>query len=301
MSMAANRIKSARSGAARAGHAAAPPIEAASVVALGEAGRVTVRVRAGDGHTRAIEVRVAEIPGYRPTVGDRVLVARVTPAPSEDGEEAYVVAVLHASAAPALVLSDGSRAELVDGALELRDGGGRLLVRYADGAAEVSAPSRDLTLSAPQGRVVIEAGTDVAIAAARDVTHHAGRRVDVGAGVAGAAPQLRVEPIATHVKADRLHVEARSSRVATGEATVLARTIATTAEVLALNVDRYELTANRLVEKARDAFRDVGGLLQQRIGRARVIVDDAYSLYSRRTVLESKEETSIDGKKILLG
>jgi hypothetical protein len=297
MSMAANRLKSARN---RAGHdAPAPPIEAAGVVAVGEAGRVTVRVRAGDGHTRAVEARLAEIPGYRPTVGDRVLVARV--APGEEGEEAYVVAVLHASVAPALMLSDGSRAELVDGGLELRDGAGRLLVRYADGAAEVSAPSRDLTLSAPQGRVVIQAATDVAIDAARDVTQHAGRRVDVGAGASGAAPQLRVEPAATHVKADRLHVDARQSRVATGEATLLARSIATTAEVLALNVDRYELTANRLVEKARDAFRDVGGLLQQRIGRARVIVDDAYSLYSRRTVLESTEETSIDGKKILIG
>jgi Protein of unknown function (DUF3540) len=304
MSMAARSFKSAGTRPDRA----PPPIEPATLVALAEEGRVTVRVSTGDGHTRPLVARLAEIPGYRPTVGDRVLVARIADpdaspdeGPGEVRESAYVVAVIHAAAAPALVLGDGSRAELVEGALELRDGAGRLLVRYADGAAEVSAPSRDLKLSAPHGAVVIEAATDVSIDAARDLAQHAGRRVDVRAGDAGAAPQLRVEPAATRIKADRLHVEARSTCVATGEATLLARSLATTAESLAVNVERYELTATRVVEKARDVFRDVADLLQQRIGRARVMVDDSYALYTGRTVLESKEETSIDGKKILIG
>jgi len=302
--------RSLKSVAART-HRSPPPIEPATVTALGDdreedGRRVTVRVSDGEGHTRPLVVRLAEIPGYRPTVGDRVLVARILEHASsgeggEGGDHAYVVAVIHAAAAPALVLHDGSRAEVVLGALELRDAAGRLLVRYADGAAEVSAPSRDLKLSAPHGAVVIEAATDVSIDAARDLIHRAGRRVDVRAGDAGSAPQLRIEPATTHLKAERLQVEARQTRVATGEATLLARTLATTAESLATNVERYELTATRVVEKARDVFRDVADLLQQRIGRARVVVDDSYALYSRRTVMESTEETSIDGKKILIG
>src|SRR5687767_7834112 len=146
-------------------------------------------------------------------------------------------------AAEFLSLRDGSTAEIVDEALELRDREGRLLVRYVDGTAEISAPSRDLRLSAPNGRVVLDAGTDVAIHASRDLDQRAGRRLDLGAGDPVAEPQLRLEPGQTHVRTARLDVETHVSRVVTGKATVLARSITTTAELLAQNVGKYELTA----------------------------------------------------------
>ncbi len=152
---------------------------------------------------------------------------------------------LHPEDRNELVLADGARARLEDGALELVDRDGRLLVRYRDGNAEIFAPSGDVTLAAPNGRVVLRSGADVAIEAARTVT-----------------------------------VEARS---------------------LVQRVEQYELHAGRLIERARDAFRDVSGLLQSRIGRARSVVEDVYALYSRRTVMVSKHETSVDGERILLG
>jgi hypothetical protein len=96
-------------------------------------------------------------------------------------------------------------------------------------------------------------------------------------------------------------VQAKAGRFAVGQAAVFARVIATTAERIATNADSYELRATRLVEKTRDAFRDVTELAESRIGRARTLVRDVYSLCSGRTVVTSKEETTIDGKKILLG
>ena len=87
----------------------------------------------------------------------------------------------------------------------------------------------------------------------------------------------------------------------TAQATVLAERIATTASVLVQNVERFELTATRIVEKTRDVFRDASNLAQTRVGRARTIVKEAFSLYSRRTWMASTEDTSIDGSKILLG
>ena len=71
--------------------------------------------------------------------------------------------------------------------------------------------------------------------------------------------------------------------------------------MLAHNVGRYELTASTLVEQAREAVRGVEGLLEQRIGRARVFVKETFSMTSRRTQLDSEEDTTIDGKKILIG
>jgi hypothetical protein len=203
--------------------------------------------------------------------------------------------------APVIRLPDGASAQRTGDALELRDAEGRLLVRYANGAAEICAPAGDLTLSAPAGQVVIRSSTDVAIEAARDITHHAARRVAIAAGEAGAPPQIAVEPAQTRVKAERLEVEARVSHAIVGQATLLARQVVTTAERLAHSVDRYELTATRLVETARDAFRDVADLAESRIGRARTLVKGVYSLHARRSVMVSKEETKVDGKKVLLG
>jgi hypothetical protein len=189
-----------------------------------------------------------------------------------------------ATAPPAqevLTLPDGATAALAGDALELRDAGGRLLVRYQDGAAEICAPAGDLTLSAPLGRVVLKAATDVEIEAERDITQRAARRASLKTGA--------------------LAVEARESRLVTGQATILARHIATTAMTLAQSVERYELTATRIVETARDAFHDVKDLCQTRIGRARTLVKGAYSVHARRAIVASKEETKVDGKKVLLG
>ena len=66
-------------------------------------------------------------------------------------------------------------------------------------------------------------------------------------------------------------------------------------------VERFELTAGRLVEKTRDTFREASDLVQTRAGRMRTLVARGYSLLSSRTALTSKRETSIDGSKILLG
>jgi hypothetical protein len=198
-------------------------------------------------------------------------------------------------------LPDGATAELRHGALELRDGEGRLLVRYADGAAEISAPAGDLRLCAPAGRVVVAAALDVAVEAGRDVTHRAGRRIDLGAARPGDAPQVRIDPTSTEVRPGRLGVEAHSARVVVGQAAVVAHAIVTTADRIAVSAARYELLAEHLVERARDALREVADLCETRAGRARTLVRGLYALSSGRTAMTSTDDTSIDGSRILLG
>ncbi len=273
----------------------APAVEAATLVELGEdVGRARVRITAGDGKTVALDARLTLIAGYRPSVGDRVLVAR-------GRGEAFVVGVLAAAAAPTLALADGTTARVEGGAIELRDAEGRLVVRHEPGLTTIVAPERDLKLAAPHGRVVIEGGTDVAIHAARDLQHAAGRRLELAAGVAQDEPQVRLDGKGTRLETPEIDVRTRAARVVTADASVVARKIVTTAEHFALDVERYELTAQRLVEKTRDTFRDVKDLLQERVGRAKIIVSGAYALQTNRTTMVSTEETSVDGKKILIG
>ena len=197
-------------------------------------------------------------------------------------------------------LSGGGSVSIAGDTVTVRDPGGRILIRYGEGTAEIAVPEGDLTLSAPKGRVVLQSGVDVCIEAARDVVHHGGRRVDIAAGKAD-APQVRIEPGSTTVKSAKVTVEATQARLVSSKIALIAGHISTTAEEIAQNVGRYELTANRLIERTTSSFRDVKDLAQSRIGRMRTVVNDVYAVYSRRSVLVSKEETSIDGSKVLLG
>lgn len=201
--------------------------------------------------------------------------------------------------ARSLELDDGSVATVEGAALELRDPEGRLLVRYVDGTAEIAAPSGDLVLSAPKGRVVMRSALDVEVEAARDVVHRAGRDVQLAAG--RAEPQVHIEPRTTSVSGERLRVDAKQAEVTAGTVTTVARAIATTADHVAIAAEKYELTAARLFEKSKDTFREVADLAQTRAGRVRTVVASLFSLHARRTVVASKEDTSIDGRKILLG
>lgn len=162
-----------------------------------------------------------------------------------------------------LPLPDGGSVTVDGGAVAIRDAEGRLLIRFENGAAEIAAPAGDLTLSAPAGRVVVRSAEGL----------------EVRAGEAE-EPQLKVDAEA---------------------ATVIARRVAVRAGELVQTVERLEVSATRLVERTRDTFREAAGLLQTRAGRARTLVEDAFGLWSRRTTLASREETSIDGSKVLLG
>lgn len=179
----------------------------------------------------------------------------------------------HRRAASSLSLDDGTHAVVHEGGLEIRDAGGRMLVRFADGSATIEAPSGDLTLSAPRGRVAIRAAEDIVLEAAETAS----------------------------IVAKHLRATGDKSELFAGEVSVVARTIVTSAEEIAEKAARIERTAGRMIERAREAFYEVSGLSQSRLGRVRTLVRDAYSLRSKRTTMLSEDDTSIDGKRILLG
>lgn len=205
--------------------------------------------------------------------------------------------------APGLVLDDGTRAAVHEGGIEIRDARGRLLVRWADGAATIESPEGDLRLSAPNGRVAIESAEDIVLDAARDVRQSAGRKLTLSAGPAepDRPPHVTLSPDKAHLQARELHAESERSHLRSGDVEIVARAIVTSAEHLRETASRVERTANRLIERARDAFRDVAELSQSRFGRARTVVRETYDLTSDRTTMVSKGDTSIDGKRILLG
>ena len=67
------------------------------------------------------------------------------------------------------------------------------------------------------------------------------------------------------------------------------------------DVQKWELRAGRIVEEAVEVYRVVDDILQTRAGRIRSLVKGAYQLFSHRTTMVSEDDTSVDGKRVLLG
>lgn len=282
------------SAARRVATAGAAWLHPAVITSLGDGSLIEVRVSRPGGTSLVQQVRLAQLAGYRPTVGDRLLCA------GNDGDEAWAVAVLHAAEPLAVQLEDGTRAELHDGELSLRDGEGHLLVRYrSGGSAAIAAPTGDLELSAPAGKVVVDAATDIELRAHRDLSQVAQRRASLQAG--GRAQRLELSPQRVALHASRLDVTAKRSRLSSGSISVLARTIATTAEQVAAHVEDYDLTADRVRQKARNLLCEVRELAESRLGRARSLVRGTFDLHAERTTIRSEHETVVDGERILLG
>jgi hypothetical protein len=161
-------------------------------------------------------------------------------------------------------LPDGASARRVGRALEVRDDGGALLIRYVDGRAEIHAPSGDVT-----------------VAAERDLVLR-GERVRIEAD-------------------EKLDVSAPEGDIAVSRVRFVAEHLATAVAAAAHRVEHYELEAERVVERARDAFRDVRGLFEARIGRSRTVVRESRTVHAERNAIVSERETTIDGERILIG
>jgi len=252
-------------------------VEAVVTVVSEDGARAEVRsVR----HAATRAVRVA-LPGYRCRVGDRVLVV------DNDEGDAYLLGVLMASEpvaeARTVRTPDGATASVEGDEIALRDRSGQALVRYdaRTGTLTLEAPQGDLRLVAREGRVAIEGAQGVSFSAK-----------DAG---------VSVLPGHVTVRANKMDLHAAETRAKTERAEIDTTVFAGRAEKASWVVERYELQARKLIEKAQSVWRDVEGLAQTRVGRMRTLVREGLQMIADRTHIQSKQDTSIDGKRVLLG
>ena len=62
-----------------------------------------------------------------------------------------------------------------------------------------------------------------------------------------------------------------------------------------------ETHAGRILERARDAYREVDGLSQLRAGHLRMVARDTFRAFADRLRMKAKKDAKIDGEKIYLG
>ncbi len=172
---------------------------------------------------------------------------------------------------------EGSAATIEEGRLTVRDGDGALLFEYdPEGKrAVVHVPTGDLAIAADRGKVELRGAEGVVL------------RSDVGA-VDVEAPVLRAGVGLVDVDVD-------------DEATFTARALRTTVDRLRQRVELVEVTAGRIVERARESYRDVQDLAQTRAGRIRFVADKTFHVLGTRTLLKARKDLKLKGDKIHLG
>lgn len=204
----------------------------------------------------------------------------------------------------AVVVSDGAHATRVGDTIELRDAEARLLIRYRDGQLELSPLRGDLVLAAPQGRVRVQAALDLELAAGRDVQVAGARRVELAAGSSERdehASSLKIDHGGATLTGKT--VELRAKRLASFAAAVevVAGALRTGAATIETRASKVETFAERVKLEARDVLSEVLELVEVRAGKMRSIVRGHYAVESQSTSLASKDDTSVDGRRVLLG
>lgn len=68
-----------------------------------------------------------------------------------------------------------------------------------------------------------------------------------------------------------------------------------------VSTSRWRLEASRIIERSTDVYRRVERVYETRAESIRSIARGALSLLAEKTTLKSKDETRVDGRRVLLG
>jgi hypothetical protein len=103
------------------------------------------------------------------------------------------------------------------------------------------------------------------------------------------------------VEASRLRTSADEAEVTVAEAKLRIDVLEGIYRRVRQRVDVLETRAGRVVERAKETYRDVQDLAQTRAGRVRIVAEKTFHVLGARALLKAREDVKIKGDKIHLG
>ncbi len=98
----------------------------------------------------------------------------------------------------------------------------------------------------------------------------------------------------------RVEVAAKEADVKVGEARVTARQVTSTIDRVRQAVGVLETRADRVIERARNVYREVEELSQTRAGRIKLIAEKTVHVLGKHTLFKAREDVKIKGEKVYL-
>ncbi len=100
--------------------------------------------------------------------------------------------------------------------------------------------------------------------------------------------------------AEGLELEAGAVRARVGDVTVEGRSLTATFDRVRQVVGVLETRAERVLERAKNVFREVEELSQTRAGRLRLVAEKAVHVMGQRALIKAKEDVKVKGDKVYL-
>ncbi len=102
------------------------------------------------------------------------------------------------------------------------------------------------------------------------------------------------------VAGKRVEVRAAEADVRVTEARLTARQLVSTVDRVREVVGVLETRAERVIERAKNVYRDVEELAQTRAGRVKIIAERTVHVLGQRALLRAREDVKIKGEKVHL-
>lgn len=239
------------------------------------------------------EATLAVAGSYAPAVGDAVLVLGDGPV--------WVIGVVRSLRAVdgALRASDGVHASLSEDGdrLLVRDSAGAVLFVHDARTGRSTVETRgDLSLHAPRGDLELVASGAVRVAAER-VELHGEETVRLTRGGDAA---VALDPRGAHVSAPALDVTAARGRISLKDAVFASERLETAVTKARHLVGVVEVRAERILEQAKNVYREVEELSQLKAARVRTVATGTFSVLSKRATVKAEDDLALMGDKIHL-
>ncbi|MCB9596903.1 MAG: DUF3540 domain-containing protein [Sandaracinaceae bacterium] len=249
-------------------------------------------VRDADGARSRARLAVT---GYAPTTGDAVLTTR------DDDGVVWIIGVIQDTPVGDTPLLDAALEPRAD-PRRVHDRSGRLLFEYdpVEHRAVLHVPDGDLVLRVPEGQLELEARDGVSIRSPEEVRVESGRGVRVEASHPAGAAHVEVTPGEVSVFGSLIRAAGRRAELAVTEAVLRAEELESRTRRSRIVAEVIDTRAGRIVERARDSYREVERLAQVRAGRLRFAAEKAAQMVGDTLLLKARKTAKVKGERIHL-
>lgn len=273
-----------------------------------DAGHHHVLVALESKRSRIVPARMVYPLAGRIGIGDTVLVI------GDERDELYILGALspirnQCGEVSRIILSDGTNASEEESesgrVLRVRSQSGELMFEYDPnaGKARITSGAKNLVMEVPAGSIELKAGDAIRLSSRRiELEGRSGHQTLPGFQV---AERLRS---VFSMMPGRIDMSGQNVKVTAGRGEFMAEESVGTVKKavsrigsLRLTVDRLETAANSIIERAKSVYRSTEGVTQLKSGRMRMIVEAAFHLKSRNSVIKAKDDVKVKGEKIHLG
>ncbi len=229
-------------------------------------------------------------------------------------DELYVIGMLSPSRIVAgkhrkVVSSNGASAAVIgspgEEKLELRSKAGDLVIEYDSrtGRTRVNVGTGDLEFVAREGNIDFTSAKDIRLTSSQriEMRSDSGIRLTTTNLIGKLISSLTLNPGRLKMNSHEVVVEAQKSEIRVAETTHVGKKLSITVAEAGLVAGHLEVLANEVVQKAKNIYTQVEGLVQTAAKRMRTMVQSTYHLRSKQAFLKADEDFKVNADKIHLG